>query len=147
MTYIVAKGPAKAYKTINSDPTNKLKAKLIQKLKKIKRETNMEEGMYRTMYPTSCTAPSFMGYQKCIKRHLLRPIVSSRCSVTYGMAKVIVMILKPLVGKSLHHIQSTRDLVCKVREVTLLPGECLSSYVRPMLLHCSPLFPQTQCSI
>ena len=38
-----------AYKTINSDPTNKLKAKLIQKLKSIKRETNLEEGMYRTM--------------------------------------------------------------------------------------------------
>ena len=45
-----------AYKTISSDPTNKPKAKLIQKLKRIKRETNMEEGMYRTMYPTSCTA-------------------------------------------------------------------------------------------
>ena len=38
------------------------------------------------------------------------------------------MILKPLVGKSLHHIQSTSDIVNKVRDVTLLPGECLSSY-------------------
>ena len=27
-----------------------------------------------------------------------------------------------------HHIQSTRDFISKVREVTLLPGECLSSY-------------------
>ena len=27
-----------------------------------------------------------------------------------------------------HHIQSTSDFVSKVREVTLLPGECLSSY-------------------
>ena len=34
-----------AYKTITSDPTNKLKVKLIQKLKRIKRKTNMEEGM------------------------------------------------------------------------------------------------------
>ena len=31
------------FKIINSDPTNKLKAKLKQKLKKIKMETNIEE--------------------------------------------------------------------------------------------------------
>ena len=48
-----------AYRTITSDPTNNLKAKLIQELKRKKRETNMEEGMYRTMYPTACTAPRF----------------------------------------------------------------------------------------
>ena len=30
--------------------------------------------------------------------------------------------------KSPHHILSTRDFVSKVREVTLLPGKCLSSY-------------------
>ena len=40
------------------------------------------------------------------------------------MAKV----LKPLVGKSPYHIQSTGDFVSKVREATLLSGECLSSY-------------------
>ena len=79
-----------AYKTINSDPTNKLKAKLIQKLKRIKRKTNMEEGMYRTMYPTSCTASKFYGLPKIHKTGIpLRPIVSSRGSVTYGVAKVI----------------------------------------------------------
>ena len=38
------------------------------------------------------------------------------------------MVLKPLVGKLPHHIQSTSDFVSKVRGVTLLPGECLSSY-------------------
>ena len=36
--------------------------------------------------------------------------------------------LKPLVGKLPHHIQSTNDCVNKVREITLLPGECLTSY-------------------
>ena len=44
------------------------------------------------------------------------------------MAKIIANVLKPLVGKLPHHIQSTGDFVSKVREVTLLPGECLSSY-------------------
>ena len=45
----------------------KLKAKLLQKLKRIKRETNMEEGMHRTMYPTGCTTPKFYGLPKIHK--------------------------------------------------------------------------------
>ena len=53
-----------AYKNITSDPTNKLKAKLIQMLKRMTRETNMEEGMYRTMYPASCTAPQVLWVTK-----------------------------------------------------------------------------------
>ena len=69
-----------------------------------------------------------MGYQKSITGTPLRPIVSSRGSITYGVAKVMAKILKTLVGKSPHHIQSTSDFVSKVREVTLLPGEYLSFY-------------------
>ena len=38
------------------------------------------------------------------------------------------MVLNPLVGKSPHHIQSTRYFVNRLKGVTLLPGECLSSY-------------------
>ena len=55
------------YRTIHTVPTNKLKAKLILTLKRIKRETNMGEGMYRTMYPTGCTAPKFYGLPKVHK--------------------------------------------------------------------------------
>ena len=40
----------------------------------------------------------------------LRPIVSSCGSVTYGVSKELSKILKPLVGKSLHHINSTQAL-------------------------------------
>ena len=57
-----------AYRTIAADPTNKLKARLIQTLKRIKRDANMEEGMYKAMYPTGCIPPpSSMDYQKSIK--------------------------------------------------------------------------------
>ena len=58
----------------------------------------------------------------------LRPIVSSRGSVTYGVAKVLTRILKSLIGKSPHHIHSTQDFVRRVNKVTPQPGECLSSY-------------------
>ena len=37
-------------------------------------------------------------------------------------------ILKLLVGKSPHHINSTQDFVKQVKYITLAPGECLSSY-------------------
>ena len=44
-----------AYRTLATDPTKKLKAKLLTMLRKIKRETGLDEGMYKTMYPTGCT--------------------------------------------------------------------------------------------
>ena len=56
-----------AYRLLPRDPTNKIKAQLITKLRKIKKENNLEEGMYKAMCPTSCIPPSFMGYQKSIK--------------------------------------------------------------------------------
>ena len=44
------------------------------------------------------------------------------------MSKVLTKILKPLLGKSLHHIHSTQDFVEQAKKVTLMSGECLSSY-------------------
>ena len=42
--------------------------------------------------------------------------------------RVFTKILKPLFGKSPHHIHSPQDFVEQTNNVTLLPGECLSSY-------------------
>ena len=64
--------------------------------------------------------------------------MSSCGSVTYGVAKELTKILKPLVGKSPHHISSTQDFVEHVKNVTLLPGECLSSYNVSALFTLSP---------
>ena len=54
--------------------------------------------------------------------------MSSCGSVTYGVIKELAKILKPLVGKSPHHISSTQDFVEQVKHITLAPRECLSSY-------------------
>ena len=73
--------------------------------------------------------PKFYGLPKIHKKwHPLRPIVLSRDSVTYGVAKILAKILRPLVGKSPHHTQSTKDLVYRVSMVTLLQGDGLCSY-------------------
>ena len=81
------------------------------------------------MYPTSCVPPKFHGLPKIHKPDTpLRPIVSSCGSVTYGVAKELAKILKPLVGKAPHHIKSMQDFVEQKKHITLVPGECLSSY-------------------
>ena len=60
------------------------------------------------MYPTGGVAPEFYGLPKIHKRDIpLRPIVSSRGSINYEVAKELSRILRPLVGKSPHHIKNT----------------------------------------
>ena len=41
----------------------------------------------------------------------IRPIRSGRVAVTYGVAKELANILRPLVGQSLYHIRNTQDFV------------------------------------
>ena len=67
--------------------------------------------------------------------------MSSRGSVTYGVAKVLTKIFKPLVGRSAHHIHSTQDFVEQALQVTLLPGENLSSYDVTALFTPVPVIP------
>ena len=65
----------------------------------------MDEGMHKSLYPTSCTPPKFHGLLKIHKIGTpLRPIVSIQGSVKYGVAKVLTRVLKTLVGKSPHYI-------------------------------------------
>ena len=94
------------------------------------------------MYPTGCGDPKFYGLPKIHKEDTsLRPIVPSYGSVTYGVAKELTKILKPLIGKSPHHINSTQDFVEQVKNVTLLPGECLISYDVSVLFISVPVDP------
>ena len=98
--------------------------------------------MYKAMYSTGCITPMFYGLPKIHKTgNPLRPIVSSRGSVTYGVTKVLSKVLKLLVGKSPHHIQSTGDFVSKVKGLTLQLGECLISYDVTSLFTSVPIDP------
>ena len=117
------------YRYIPWDPTNTIKNKLINILKRVKSQTGLSNQTYKAMYPQAVSPPKFYGLPKIHKPDTsLRPIVSSCGLVTYGVAKELAKILKPLVGKSPHHINSTQDFVEQVRHITLAPGECLSSY-------------------
>ena len=94
------------------------------------------------MYPTGYVPPKFYGFPKIHKWDIpLRPIVPSCGSVTYGVAKELTKILKPLVGKSPHHINSTYDFVEQVKHINLAPGECLSCYDVSALFTSVPVDP------
>ena len=57
-----------ANRVLPTDPTNQIKAKLITKLRKIKKDNNLEEGMYKAMCPTGCIPPMFYGLPKIHKQ-------------------------------------------------------------------------------
>ena len=70
----------------------------------------MNDKIYRRMYPTGASSPNFYGLPKIYKKDVpLGPIVSSIGSVTYGVAKELARILKPLVGNFIHHVNNTKE--------------------------------------
>ena len=130
------------YRAIPRDPTNTIKNKLINILKRVKNQAGLDNVTYKSTYPIGCVPPKFYGLPKIHKPDTpLRPIVSSCGSVTYGVAKELTKILKPLIGKSPHHINSIHDFVEQVKHINLAPGECLSSYDVSALFTSVPVNP------
>ena len=117
------------YKALKTDPTGRLKSKMINLLKKIKTEGGIDDILYKKLYPTGAVTPKFYGLPKIHKDGIpLRPIVSSRGSISYEVAKELARILKPLVGSSPHHIKNTGDFIQQIQEVKLQPDEIITSY-------------------
>ena len=117
------------YKILSVDSTNRQKNKLINLLISIKAEDGISEETYRRLYSTGAGSPKFYGLPKNPQvRDPLRPIVSSRDTVSYATAKECVRILKPLVGRSIHHVQNTKDFVQHLRHIKLLQDECITSF-------------------
>ena len=69
--------------------------------------------------------------------HPLRPIVSSRSSITYRVVKELAYIIKPLVGQSPHHLKNTEHFVQQIHSKRLEPGEVMTSFdVKASLPQC-----------
>ena len=52
------------YRAIPWDPTNTIKNKLINILKRVKNQTGLDNVTYKSMYPTGCVPPNSMGSEK-----------------------------------------------------------------------------------
>ena len=117
------------YKILQADPTTKYKNKLISLLMLIKSEGGIDENTYKRLYLTGVIPPKYYGLPKIHKSGMpLRPIISSIRSVTYATAKELSRILKPLVGRSPHHVMNKLDFLESIRGIQLLPEECMVSY-------------------
>ena len=94
------------------------------------------------MYPTGAGIPKFYGLPKVHKAGVpLRPIVSSRGSVTYNTSKELARILKPLAGRSTFSVHNTMDFVEQVKNIRLQPQECIVSYDVKALFTSVPIKP------
>ena len=97
-------------------------------IRKVKNQTGLDSNTYKAIYPMGCSGPKFYGLPKIHKPDTpLRPIVSSRGSVTYGVAMVLTQILKPLVGKSPTASIALRTLLNRLKD-NITAWECLSSH-------------------
>ena len=109
-----------AYRPIPTYPTNKYKNRLINILKNVKAESGISENTYKMMYSTVASEPKFYGLPKVHKKDVpLRAIVSSIDSVTYGIVKELVRILKLLVGKSIYHVNNSKEFADGIRNTKL----------------------------
>ena len=74
----------------------------------------------------------------------LRPIVLSRGSITYGVAKELAHIIKPLVGQSPHHLKNTQHFVQQLQGKKLESGEVITSFDVNTLFTSVPVHPGIQ---
>ena len=117
------------YRVLTSDPTMRLKNKMINLLKSIKSKGGITEELYKRLYPTETGSPKFYGLPKIHKPGMpLRPIVSSIGAVTYQTSKEVARILRPLVGKSIHHVKNTQDFLDSIKGIHLGEDQCMMSY-------------------
>ena len=79
--------------------------------------------------------------QNIHKDNPLRSKVSSKSTVTYGVAKELANILRLLIVHSLHHIRKTQAFVDQVKSVRLDEGECITSYDVKALFTSVPVKP------
>ena len=116
------------YRLLKMDPTNRQKNRLINILRSIKSEGRLEDHIYK-MYPTGASSPKLYGLPKIHKKNIpLRPIVSSQGSVSYGVAKELARILKPLSGNTIHQVNNSKEFAEDIKKIQLEEGECIISY-------------------
>ena len=100
--------------------TSKHKFKFINILRKIKAEGGIDDNTYMEMFPTGPSSPNLYGLlRNPQKEHPLRPILSSKGTVTYHIAKELSTILKSLLKQSIHHVNNTQEFVEHITNIKL----------------------------
>ena len=81
------------------------------------------------MCPTGTSPPKFYELPNIHKKNIpLRAIVSSIGSVSYGVAKELAKIIKPLMGCSQYHVHNSTRFAKEMKRTKIEQGECITSY-------------------
>ena len=87
----------------------------------------MKQTIYKKIYPTEASSREFYGPSEIHKKDIpLRPIVSSGGSDIW-VAKELARILKPPVGRMIHHVNNTMEFTDEMKNTKLEEGECITS--------------------
>ena len=117
------------YKELKSDPTARIERKVCSKLSDLKKSNKLSQKVYDHLRPYVTVCHKFYGLPKIHKPDVpLRPIVASQGSPTYNLAKYLAEILKPLVGKSEHHVVNYKEYISKIEQTKLDEDEILVSF-------------------
>ena len=132
------------YKVLPKDPTTQLKNKLITLFKDIKQTGGLSTQKYKQLYHTSAVPQILWPAQNTQNRYPPQALVSSRWSITYGVAKELSHIIKPFVGQSPHHLKNTQQFIQQLQGKRLEPGEVITSFDVKALFTSGPVQPSIQ---
>ncbi len=119
------------YEKLPSDPTAKSQKKLCNLLKGIKDKGELSQTDYQHLRPSGnySTPPKFYGSPKIHKQGIpMRGIVSSIGSMAYRTAKLLARILKLLMGKNQHSVNSTKEFIERMKLRIIGEDECYISF-------------------
>ena len=122
-------GDSSTYKVLKKDPTAVFSRKIKKSLQELRQAEVIDEPLKRRLSPTSTLTPRFYGLPKVHKPGTpLRPIVASRGSITYNLARYIADTLSPLMGRNGYSLKNSAEMVKELREVTLDEDDILISF-------------------
>ncbi len=117
------------YKELKRDPTASIERKICSKLSELRKAGILSQTLHDYLRPSATVCPKFYGLPKIHKPNVpLRPIVASQGSPTYVLAKYLAEILKPVVGKSEHHVVNSKEFVTKMEQISLSENDILVSF-------------------
>lgn len=115
------------YTLLNKDPTESFERKVASTLRKHKQF--FSDKLRTRLTPHHSKTPHMYGLPKIHKPEVpLRPIISSRDSPCRELSKVLLDILKPLVGKTDSFIKNSKDFVEKSKGIVLADTDRLVSF-------------------
>ena len=120
-----------SYTILRKEPTKTTERKLLALLRNLRKQGKINEVFYNSVRPSEGSSKPARFYGK-VKLHKplkpLRPVVATRGTATYSLAKRLSKILRPLVGKSGRVLRNTADLVESMEDVTVDETELLVSF-------------------